>query len=503
MGRGEAPDLGSSCRIEKGLIILRTSKKLGLWLPEGSDPLEVSKLSENFEKLDPMGASIEAVKIGMGAGGLFMVSKYYKKPIENALLCNGGSALVDSYPELFGVIGQSYGGAGGYDNVNSAYGITAALGYPDVYNRDRDVFIATIQSTRQLVIYRKGASPVKSTPLTDTFWSSIGPQLDGLRPAFSFGRYVFVRGMAHDPDDTYGVARAFDVIYNLDTDSFSRLTASGWSTYFTNAIDNPVASTKFTKLNKNIVSKGDYLYSSTGLYLCRAPKDITAPAVIFGVAAGFTLPISGTSMPSTWFLIQNYDDESEDTLYAIGLTGGTRYWMVIAIDVSGEPVGSQHLGNNKVSVIAAVAPPSGWGSTNYPSAAIIDGYCVIAQVVSRALCACAINLNSPSTPASVTLMSSVPSSTPTPSTSIAMVVYAKRPEGVIMAPIGATTGAILKDGKLNPISLGVYPENNLLRELGDPVVSNIGAIEGVGIKNFTLPSITVSEALVYIRTKEA
>lgn len=164
---------------------MKQSERLGLWLPEGSDPLEVSKLSENFEKLDPLGGGLEAIKEGTGPGSLFMVSKCYKEPIENALLCNGGTVSAEAYPELYDVLGTTHGGTLTSDLLNSEYGITSTLGYPQAYNADLDMFVYC--EAGALTLYQKGQAP-KNVP----FSSSMATDNFLLSSLSSFGYYVLV-----------------------------------------------------------------------------------------------------------------------------------------------------------------------------------------------------------------------------------------------------------------------------------------------------------------------
>lgn len=76
------------------------STNLQLWLPEDSDPLEVSKLSENFETLDG------AIKETQAASGYQIgdtLTTWRTDLGENWLLCNGEWLRKEDYPELFGV----------------------------------------------------------------------------------------------------------------------------------------------------------------------------------------------------------------------------------------------------------------------------------------------------------------------------------------------------------------------------------------------------------------
>ncbi len=51
---------------------MRYTEKLRLNLPEDTDPLEIGKISENFEKLDTLGGGLEGIQEGTGPGSLFL-----------------------------------------------------------------------------------------------------------------------------------------------------------------------------------------------------------------------------------------------------------------------------------------------------------------------------------------------------------------------------------------------------------------------------------------------
>ena len=78
---------------------MKQSEKLKLWLPEGTDQLEVSKLSENFEKLDGAVADVASpFKVGD------ILSTLRTDLGDDWLLCNGETMNASEYPELANVL---------------------------------------------------------------------------------------------------------------------------------------------------------------------------------------------------------------------------------------------------------------------------------------------------------------------------------------------------------------------------------------------------------------
>lgn len=157
------------------------------------------QIDETNERLNNIDAEIQEqipeLFSGAGAGSLFMVSKYYKEPIESAVLCNGGSLNKEAYPELFDVLGYTYGSALAYDSIKTLYNINGTFAYPEVYNRDLDAFIGTNVGTTGLsagnyyfVIYRRSQAPSRVySP------SMVGLSTNAERYALvSFGSYIFL-----------------------------------------------------------------------------------------------------------------------------------------------------------------------------------------------------------------------------------------------------------------------------------------------------------------------
>lgn len=75
---------------------MQYTENLHLNLPEDSDPLEVSKLSENFEKLDEVARDVGSGTFKVGD----TLSTYRTDLGENWLLCNGDRFDPEQYPEL-------------------------------------------------------------------------------------------------------------------------------------------------------------------------------------------------------------------------------------------------------------------------------------------------------------------------------------------------------------------------------------------------------------------
>lgn len=77
---------------------MEQSQNLKLWLPEDTDPLEVSKLSENFEKLDNFAELADPFAVGD------ILSTLRTDLGEDWLLCNGEPFDTETYPELAGML---------------------------------------------------------------------------------------------------------------------------------------------------------------------------------------------------------------------------------------------------------------------------------------------------------------------------------------------------------------------------------------------------------------
>ena len=92
-----------------------------------------------------------------------MVSKYYDQPIKNAVLCNGGTLDSATYPELSKLLGFHYGGSIAYDSVLSEYGISSS----DVilaYSEKHDTFLGKpAMVSPDIKLFRRGSSPVSVT----------------------------------------------------------------------------------------------------------------------------------------------------------------------------------------------------------------------------------------------------------------------------------------------------------------------------------------------------
>lgn len=78
------------------------SKNLQLWLPEDSDPLEVSKLSENFETLDgALGSGAEALVKSMKIGDITYSTRNLEEESGGKLIaCDQRTIDTSEYPGI-------------------------------------------------------------------------------------------------------------------------------------------------------------------------------------------------------------------------------------------------------------------------------------------------------------------------------------------------------------------------------------------------------------------
>lgn len=78
------------------------STNLQLWLPEDSDPLEVSKLSENFEALDgALGSGTEAILKSMEIGDITYSTRNLEEESGGKLIaCDGRTIDITAYPDV-------------------------------------------------------------------------------------------------------------------------------------------------------------------------------------------------------------------------------------------------------------------------------------------------------------------------------------------------------------------------------------------------------------------
>lgn len=104
---------------------MEKTKNLGLWLPEDTDLLEVSKLSENFEDLDRAFADVAApFKIGD------ILSTLRTDLGDDWLLCNGEPLDAAKYPELSGVLPGLSAMASAATVSSAAQGLIPSGGWP-------------------------------------------------------------------------------------------------------------------------------------------------------------------------------------------------------------------------------------------------------------------------------------------------------------------------------------------------------------------------------------
>lgn len=451
---------------------MRYTEKLKLKLPEPSDPAKIEDISENFEKLDDLGAGVEAVKNGTGPGSLFLVSRHYKEPIKDALVCNGGYASVAQYPELYEVLGLKYGVQISVSNVSSQYGASAANGYPSAYNAKHDCFLNLEYKNQiySLVIYRRGTQPQKLS-LT----ASDGSVVTGI---FMFTAGDFVFGQTHATD-----AGNKKFLYNLAT--------------------NAQITTKATELNK-IFLQGKYSSVAPALAFTKnyivnvgIPSYKKASAVRI---SDFSLVLDDVpigNVPSNYYhyAVSNYDDTNSDNFYIYAYSSSTVQVWRGTITPGASAIEMTQLGATTIT-----SGTNGGG-------AIVDGRFVLVDNTSSGLKFYAAALNgSTVTTAKETQLSITNYSTTQK--------YKTNGLSAIRNAIKIGDGWVLV---LNGNKDAIFFENNIpvrvasltsgyVEMVGPSVPSNkvctlSAAYSSPNISTFKLPSISLSESLVYMRTK--
>lgn len=452
---------------------MRYTPKLELKLPEPSDPAKISDISENFEKLDDLGAGVEAVKNGTGPGSLFLVSKYYKEPVKDALLCNGGYASVAQYPELYEVLGSSYGSQWGVTNVSSQYGVSAANGYPIAYNAKHDCFCRTTQtgSAVNLVIYRRGAPPLTV-------------------------------GVAGSSDTATGyVFTAGDFVFGWVASSSIR------SRFLFDLTTNTRITTKDTVLNKLL----DTNYANDGLRLAFTKNYILSVAYVNSsvghrvVAAvrlsDFTLDsesvrITGITDPTGLCSVTNYDTAS---------TNDDFYFYTYQSSTIKIYRGTMESG---AAEIAAVLVGTVSGSEGKWGCSIIDGYFVQAYSTSSYVNFYSAQLSGSTTTTAKKTQLSI--------TDYTQGTYRTNGMSEIRSAINVGGGWILF---LSGHRDAIYFANNIATRVPSLTGGNVemifpsvpsgkvctlsGVYDNPKVSTFKLPSISLSESLVYMRTKGA
>lgn len=456
---------------------MRYTPKLELKLPESSDPSKISDISENFEKLDDLGAGVEAVKNGTGPGSLFLVSKYYKEPVKDALLCNGGYASVAQYPELYEVLGSSYGSQWGVTNVSSQYGVSAANGYPIAYNAKHDCFCRTTQtgSAVNLVIYRRGASPL-TVGVAGSSETATG--------------YVFTAG---------------DFVFGWVASSGSK------SRFLFDLTTNTRITTKDTVLNKLL----DTDYAKDGARLAFTKNYILSVAYFSsGTYGGFrvvaAVRLSDFTLDSEYIKITGVTDSTSTVPYSIinydtAATNDDFYFYTYQSSAIKIYRGTMESGAAEIAVVL-VGTVS--GSEGPRGCSIIGGYFVQAYSTSSYVNFYSAQLSGSTTTTAKKTQLSI--------TDYTQGTYRTNGMSEIRSAINVGGGWILF---LSGHRDAIYFANNIATRVPSLTGGNVemispsvpsgkvctlsGVYDNPKVSTFKLPSISLSESLVYMRTKGA
>lgn len=450
---------------------MRYTQKLKLKLPEPTDPAKIEDISENFEKLDDLGAGVETVKNGTGPGSLFLVSRHYQEPIKDALVCNGGYASAAQYPELYEVLGIKYGTQLSISNVSSQYGASAANGYPSAYNAKHDCFIGLKFENKMvnMIIYRRGSQP-QIVGIT-------GAEADGTNYVFTAGDFAFGRAIGT-------VATKF--LYNLATNTRITTRTTELNKIFWQDDFDKVA--PYLAFTKNYIVNIGYTNS----------RKVTAVRISdFSLALDSVAPDNISAVGTNrYFSVVNYDDTGSDNFYMYDYASSAiRVWRV-TMDIGASTVELTQIG------AATIANGSNLGG------AIINGRFVLVYDTPSYLkfYAAALSGSTAST-AKETQLSITDYSTTQK--------YKTGGLSAIRNAIKIGDGWVLV---LNGHKDAIFFENNIptrvasltsgyVEMVGPSVPSNkvctlSAAYSSPNISTFKLPSISVSESLVYMRTKE-
>ena len=451
---------------------MRYTEKLKLKLPEPSDPAKIEDISENFEKLDDLGAGVEAVKNGTGPGSLFLVSKHYKEPIKDALVCNGGYASVAQYPELYEVLGSKYGTQLSISNVSSQYGASAANGYPSAYNAKHDCFLDLEYKNQiySLVIYRRGAQPQKVSLTASDGSAATSVYI------FTAGDFVF--GQTHATD-----AGNKKFLYNLATNAQITTKADELNKLFLHDKYSSVApALAFTK--NYIVNVGVSSYKKV-----RAVRISDFSLVLNDAPLG--------NVPSTHYhyAITNYDDINSDNFYIYAYhSSDVQVWRGTITP------GASTIEMTQIGATTITGGMSGGG-------AIVGGRFVLVYNTSSGLKFYAAALSGSTASTAKETQLSITDYNATQK-------YKTGGLSAIRNAIKIGDGWVLV---LNGHKDAIFFENNIptrvtsltsgyVEMVGPSVPSNkvctlSAAYSSPNISTFKLPSISVSESLVYMRTK--
>lgn len=467
---------------------MRYTPKLELKLPEPSDPAKISDMSENFEKLDDLGAGVEAVKNGTGPGSLFLVSEYYKEPVKDALLCNGGYASVAQYPELYEVLGSRYGMQMSSTKVSSAYGITAANGYPTVYNAKHDAFVLVrIDSTTvSLIVYRKNMAPFKTTI------KQLSASADFYYNLYTAGDCVWGMAMV---DTTTSSASGASFVFD-----FRDLSVTAPSSLANNLVESPKNNyTAYHRGGKVGVTKDYvcYLQSYTRMYVCK----ISGMSSSSANTSAATVTLSGiSSSVSSAYIVHNFDDADSNRVYIVGVpssSSSTAMWIYTA-DIPDDPPSAI------TCTLKYTISFSASTLTYYGNGFISDGYYMFSDYDSSAKTRklCYAKLAAGGTASLVKPAAGIAFDNQVRGNPAAA---ARLPGGLLAVFLDGSRSAVVFSNGTVSIASNVLP--GVLNAkvpsgyLSDKICTEAGPAENVSVSTFKLPSISLSESLVYMRTK--
>lgn len=468
---------------------MRYTPKLELKLPEPSDPARISDISENFEKLDDLGAGVEAVKNGTGPGSLILVSKYYKEPVKDALLCNGGYASVAQYPELYEVLGSKYGMQLGHTKVPSVYGITSANGHPVVYNEKHDAFAlisADNSANVYLVVYRKNMAPFKA----------LIRKMDAITPSEFY----------------YNLYTAGDCIWGNATSKPSITSPEGTTGPFLFKLRDlsvTASSNLANALTENL--KTNYLNHNRGCsagvtkdYVCRVASRTLMYVIKNSDMANSTTSTSATTVTlsgisssvSQAYIVHNFDDADSNRVYIVGVpssSSSTAMWIYTA-DIPDDPPSAI------TCTLKYTISFSGVNTAYLGNGFILNGYYICSVYGSGwklHYSKLAANGTSSLSASSVVIKSDAFDGEPA--------AVWRLPGGIFAVLLRGSTNAAIFDNGAVSLASGVLPGAVSARTpngfLSDKTCTGAGPVESVSVSTFKLPSISLSESLVYMRTK--
>lgn len=455
---------------------MRQSERLGLWLPEGSDPLDISKLRENFETLDPLGGGLEAIREGTGPGSLFMVSKHYKGAVRNAVLCNGGTVDGGAYPELADVIGVKYGGTVSTDSMNAQYGITSP--YPNAYNADMDLYVHFAAPNYYITLYRENEPPAVVHFASNMPTSAAGTPIKDCE-VISFGHFVFIK---YTYTQTSGSAVPTAYRYDLNANTWASVGQTGGDPNF-----------------------DDFLFDAA----VDAGEGVLVPAPVYGKSSQWALAHKATGLVrEVKFSLSSGENAAKAGMRPVRNLDDPEHIYILLSNADAASIVLYRLSPNALSYggsgvldvtveLVKTLPKTYSGSTFVVSGGVICGGFLFA-VNGLNLLRCSLDSASPSW-TSAYKASSSSSLGPYPR-------FAKKiTAGVGLLCFSAGSTAFLVDGGAVS-AYSFYTMNGL----GTPflpapgtVLTTSGVRGNFKMAGVKLPTITMSEALVYMRTGAA